>query len=230
MQSDQDSATQEFQAESEQEVQEDLAATLKIVREAKVDFARHAEELAAHIGKPLLTTIMLRMGPQLRRHHDPEDILQEAWLEISKSLHTFDDTRGVPFLSWATAIVRRILSRLHQGDQRRPQPEAAFRKVDDSDQFGVLERTAALSSPSLKAYRFEAVERLVQALEGLPPDHREALTLYYFEGMNANEVAARMNKSRQAVYMDMMRGKRALLLKLQNDAESLPGAWKPNTR
>lgn len=214
-------------SEDQQSIETQVAAqnqTIEMVRQAQQGESRATDQLVEHLSGRFLAMIMLRMGPAMRRRHDPEDVLQEVWIETLGSMKNFDPERGTPFASWVFAIIRRTLDRLNKKDFRRPIPEATFRQPEDEGPaFG--EATGALSSPSLRAYRRESVDRLVQAVEGLPKEQKDAVSGFWFEELPAAAIAERMGKSRQAVYMLVMRANKALCQHLEVDSRSLPGAW-----
>ena len=202
----------------------DPAATLQLVQKVQQGEAGADDALARRVGGRLLAMIMLRMGPHLRRRRDPEDVLQEVWLEIFRSLPGFDAARGVPFGGWAATIVRRTLDRLHEYDRARPEPETPPQGGAEAE-APPLERAAAISSPSLRAYRREAIEELVAAVEALPVEQREVVASYWFEELPAAEIAARTGRSRQAVYVMISRANRWLAQRLHPGGDSLPASW-----
>ncbi|TAH38270.1 MAG: sigma-70 family RNA polymerase sigma factor [Planctomycetota bacterium] len=200
------------------------AQTVALVQRIQGGDRKAGAALVQRASGRLLAMIMLRMGPAMRRRHDPEDVLQEVWLEIFKSLRTFDPARGVPFGGWAATIIRRALDRLNARDQGRPEPEAAFRDPNDSEP-AIVEEAAPISSPSLQAYRRESVEHLVDAVEALPAEQREAMASYWFDELPAGAIAERMGKTRQAVYMLVSRANKTLAAALRSEADSLPASW-----
>ena len=82
-------------------------------------------------------------------------------------------------------------------DYRREEPLEA---VLDRSSAAIQERLAArLSSPSGHAIRREQAVVLADALETLPPDYREVFVLRILEHVPIEEIAARMNRSVNAV-------------------------------
>jgi len=198
--------------------------TLALVREAQTGNGEAAGRLVERLSEKLLALAMVRLGAVLRRRVDPEDLVQEMWIEAFRSLHTFDTSRGTPFASWLATILRRILHRIHERERRLPMASTSGYLPDCSDL--APEISAAIASPSRQAHRDESLERLVAAVEKLPPDQRELVELYWFEDLPAAEVAERTGRSRQAVYMVVSRANRVLAAAMRGLDGPEPAAWQ----
>jgi RNA polymerase sigma-70 factor, ECF subfamily len=83
----------------------------------------------------------------------------------------------------------------------------------------VLSRCLAAdtSSPSEAAAEREAAVRLAEIMGRLPEDYRTVLLLRVFEGLSAEEVAQRMDRSCGAVRMLQMRALTALRAAMRRD-------------
>lgn len=143
----------------------------------------------------LLAVIWLRMGPDLRRRMDPEDVLQEVAIEAIRSWQTLEDPANVG--AWLVTLARRKIGRIIR-DQvsvaaRDPRRERAV-KTD----FPVADRR---SGPVTAADRHDRLKLLEAALERLSPDHREVIVLSRIEGLSGKEVAERMGRTENAVYL-----------------------------
>ncbi len=139
--------------------------------------------------------IQLRMSRRLAGRVDPSDVIQEAYLEASRTLDTYLQEPVLPVFLWLRHITGRKLTdvhRKHLGAQMR----SAAREV--SLWQGVPEATSELlaahllgklTAPSQAAMQAELQVRLQHALDSLEPLDREILTLRHFEQLSNAEAA-----------------------------------------
>jgi len=140
----------------------------------------------------------------VRSHEDAEEIVQEVFLKVHRSLPGY--RAGGPFEHWilrvATNACRDALRR------RRRRAEVTVSQIADNPGAWL---DAALSGASLDAARAEAARLLAtDLLDLLPPKDRIVLVLMDLEGMSAAEVAAATGSTRAAVKVRAMRARRSL--------------------
>ena len=83
----------------------------------------------------------------------------------------------------------------------------------DQSQAGVANMlVASMTSPSGVFSREQKHLKMLQAMEEIPEEQREALRLRYFDGLGANEIAERLGKSHGAIRVMLSRS----LTKLQD--------------
>ena len=112
----------------------------------------------------------------LRERTEPEDAVQEAFVQVWRQAARYDPERGTPE-AWLCAIVRtRAIDRLRRRVSRREQP----------DDPGAV--------PASRTPARENVLAVRKALETLSADQRRALELAYYEGLTQSEIAARLNE------------------------------------
>jgi len=151
-------------------------------------FARHRDRLRA--------MVRLRLNRRLQGRVDPSDVLQEAFLEISKHFADYARDPKLPFYLWLRHITGQKLiavHRQHLGAQMRD----ADREV--SLYRGALPQASSASlaaqllgritSASQAAARAELQIRVQEALNGMDPLDREVLALRHFEMLSNAEVA-----------------------------------------
>ena len=110
---------------------------------------------------------------------DVEDLLQECWLRIHRSRHTYRPTD--PLLPWIFAIARHTVLDDHRRRSRRGALEVLLSQPPEPP----TQITAGNS-------RVPDMERL---LENLPPTQRDILLLLNVEGMTMAEVAQATSSS-----------------------------------
>lgn len=129
-------------------------------------YARHAGFVMAYL---------LRSG---FARAEAEDVLQETFLRVFRSLDTFDESRGA-FHSWLGAVARNAARR--QWGRRR--------ETDRFDPELAEEALAAREeADSLPAAREEA-DAVRTCVSGLPEEHRRIVELRYVDGLTLRAVA-----------------------------------------
>jgi RNA polymerase sigma-70 factor (ECF subfamily) len=139
--------------------------------------------------------VQVRLDRRLRGRIDPSDVLQEAYLELARSLADYLRNPEVPFFLWLrflTGMKLHALHRHHLGTKARD----AGREVSLQ---GALPRASSVSlaaqllgrltTPSQAAVRAELRARVREALGGLEALDREVLALRHFEQLSNAETA-----------------------------------------
>jgi len=112
-----------------------------------------------------------------------EELVQEVFLKVWRSSHTFDSSRG-SFSTWLYRVTRNLASDSYRKRTRRVD------LVSDKDPFVSATRD---SSPGPQ----EIVDdswlswRMSRALEELDASHREVIELAYFQGLSQREISQR---------------------------------------
>lgn len=169
-----------------------------------------------------------QIGRHLRGKCDASDLVQQTLLEAYRDFPGFTGQQEPELLGW----LRRILAHNLYNEVRRYntlQREAAREVSLDQVQAGVDRSSAVLGrclaasgpSPSHLAAEREAAVRLADTLARLPEDYRTVLLLRIFEGLPAEEVAQRMNRTAGAVRMLQLRALTALRTELAGDGSAL---------
>lgn len=111
--------------------------------------------------------------------HDAEDLTQETFVRVFRSLNTY--TPGT-FEGW----LHRITTNLFLDQARRKQRVRMDAMGDDSDRYASVDH---LGSPE-RAYEHGNLDHDVQrALDELPPEYRAAVVLCDIEGLSYEEIA-----------------------------------------
>ena len=145
----------------------------------------------------LLRMIELRLDRSLRRRIEPDDILQETFLEAVRRFDEWNADPRCPFHVWLRLTCAKSLTtaqRTHLGAQKRELGrEQAFVDRPSVSAANVADRfVASQTSPSQAATRQEAHELLLRALEELDELDREILVLRNFEDLSNEDAAAEL--------------------------------------
>lgn len=113
-----------------------------------------------------------------RNDHDAEDVVQEAYL---RAFRFFDGFRGADVRAWLLTIVRNTyytwLSNNRLRDLSAP--------LEDED----WELESDAPDPELNAIQTSERDRLEHAIEALPAEFREVLTMREIEEMSYKEIS-----------------------------------------
>ncbi len=139
--------------------------------------------------------VRMRLDRRLRGRVNPSDVLQEAYIEVVRSMPGYLSNPKVPFFAWLrhiTIVKLMALHRKHLGTHIRD----AGRDVHLG---GVRPQTSSvalaarllgrLTSPSKAAARVELQLRVQDALDSLEPLDREVLLLRHFKQLSNAETA-----------------------------------------
>ena len=135
--------------------------------------------------------------------HLAEDAVQETFIKVMKSLHTY---RGDgPLAGWLYRIGYRETIAIAR--KRRDQPM-------DADLLG-RELEPAVENVERSVVERELADRLDKAIAALTDPLRGAFVLRDIEGLSTTEVAAALEVSESAVKMRLARAREALRVELQ---------------
>lgn len=140
--------------------------------------------------------VAFRLDRRLYGRIDADDVLQEAYLEISRRIGDYLKDPYTSFFVWARQITWQTLlmaHRRHLGSQKRNAGlEVALhrRGAGDATSMSLAAHLVAhLTSPSQAAIREERYSQLREALQKMDEIDREVLALRHFEHLGNNEVA-----------------------------------------
>ena len=148
---------------------------------------------------------------KLRGRIDPEDVMQEAYLEVGRRIRGFKIGRH-PFASYRLWVLKIVRSRLiNEMKTHKTQGRDVSREVGIPDEQTGPERflseiTREGVSPCRRASKAEAAACLLAALTVLPDDQRLAVCLRYGDGRSFGDIAEIMGKTTRAVEGLVRRG------------------------
>jgi RNA polymerase sigma-70 factor (ECF subfamily) len=169
------------------------------------------------------SALLLLARAQLARHQqlglEASDLVQQTLLKAWRDLKQF---RGGPaeLFAWLRKILHHTFldayDRAH-ADKRDPARKAV--EADLTVSFAGLDEllVAPHTSPSERAVRNEDLTRLAEALEQLPPDQREAVTLKHLLGLTLAQISERMECTQAAVAGLLYRGRSELKKQLAQE-------------
>ncbi len=124
-----------------------------------------------------------------RDSHLAEDLMQETFLRVQRSLATFDPSKG-SFLAWARTIARNLCIRTLQSRSST---------LTQTDSEHLEERADSREDPA-ERYNEKILETsLKNAISCLPEPERSIVLYRYRDNLTLQEMADRLNLSRRTV-------------------------------
>lgn len=140
------------------------------------------------------------MEPSLRTKVDESDVAQEVLVKAHRLIDQFRGSTRAELLAWLREILKTTLcdvARNYHRAKRDVNRERSIHAVVDHSSARLEGSLAsACVSPSVLAATQELSVLLSLALEGLPPQQREAVELHYLVECTFSQVADRMGLNR----------------------------------
>jgi RNA polymerase sigma-70 factor (ECF subfamily) len=205
--------------------QQTIAALLERAR--KGDRSAVGELLEGQRGR-LMRMLHLRIEGRLRGRVEPEDIIQDAFLEASQRIDDYLLKPDMPFHLWVRFIaVQRLHAtyREHLALKRDARREISLDErlhSEASSEVLAAKLLGKISTPSQAFLRAELCARLRETLEAMDPGDREVIALRHFEQLGNADVALLLGINEWAAskrYLRAMRRLRDLLARIPGMAE-----------
>jgi RNA polymerase sigma-70 factor, ECF subfamily len=181
---------------------------MPLLEKAKAGDRPAFDQIAEAFRGRLESFIRSRVRAQYRPRLGMDEIAQETFARAFESLDRFQGDDEDDFFGWLAGIAKNVVLKAIEKLQRN-QALAIDRDFLASD-----------ISPSKDLRRNERFDRLQEAIRGLTGDYKEVVFLSRIEGLPLEKVAARMNRSPDAVKKLLWRALKQLK-KAFGDTESL---------
>ena len=142
------------------------------------------------------------------RADDAQDLTQDVFIRVFRSLHTFDSTSGA-FRTWLIRVTRNLLI----DHYRKTRKDQALDPIED--QLYSLEQSGMGARADGSVAHREAREVLQRGLAKLSPDLREAVILRDLQEMEYKEIGSVLNIPEGTVKSRINRGRRELAKSLK---------------
>ena len=147
------------------------------------------------------------------KHDEAEDLTQDVFVKIFKSLDTFD--RRANFQTWLVSVSRNLC--IDHYRSVRKERETIDRDVD----AGQLSPVAQTVSPVAALEHRDRVELLKKALEQLPATLRSAVLLRDIQELSYQEIADKLNLPEGTVKSRINRGRTELARQIRRLRDEL---------
>jgi len=147
------------------------------------------------------------------KHDQAEDLTQDVFVKIFKSLNTFD--RRANFQTWLVSVSRNLC--IDHYRSVRKERETIDRDIDPSD----LTPASTTISPFAALEQRDRVELLKKAMEQLPPTLRSAVLLRDIQELSYQEIADRLDLPEGTVKSRINRGRTELARQIKRLRDEL---------
>ena len=142
----------------------------------------------------------------LRDRAEAEEVLEEVFWEIWARRDRYDRSRSAPFSYLMTLARSRALDRLRFRKRR----EGVWLELDEADRNALATASGDGANPFENASAVQRRVAIDRALEEIPPPHRRAVEMNFFQGLSHREIAERLGDPLGTVKTHIRQGLLAL--------------------
>jgi RNA polymerase sigma-70 factor, ECF subfamily len=133
-------------------------------------------------------------------HHDAEDLTEQTFLQAYRHFERAQrESKGRPLRPWLIRIAHNLAANYYRDRSRRPQTA-----IDDADMLAATHTTEALVQDR------DDLKRILECVQQLPDDRREALIMRFALGMDNREIARALGRTDGATKVLLHRAIRQL--------------------
>jgi len=137
---------------------------------------------------------------RIGNHHDAEDLPEQTFLQAYRHFARAQrESHGRPLRPWLIRIAHNLAANYYRDRSRRPQTP-----IDDTDVLTAPHTTEALVEGR------DELQRILEGVNELPEDRREALIMRFALGMDNREIARAMGRTDGATKVLLHRATRQL--------------------
>ncbi len=157
--------------------------------------AEFAELYRSHL-RDVYSYAYYRIG----NHHDAEDLTEQTFLQAYRHFErAMRESNGRPLRPWLIRIAHNLAANYYRDRSRRPQTP-----IEDPDSLTALHTTETLVEGR------DELQRILEGVNELPDDRREALIMRFALGMDNREIARAMGRTDGATKVLLHRATRQL--------------------
>lgn len=200
--------------------------TVRLIERARSGDQAALNDIFARHRNRLRRMVEIRLDARLHARVDASDVVQDAYLEVSRRLDEYLRDPKLPLFLWLRLVVGERLSKLHRQHLATRMRDAG-REVSLYRGALPAPSSAALAaqllgkhtSPTQAAVRAERLLRLQEALNSLDPADREIISLRQFEDLSTAEAAQALEIEEAAASKRYIRA----LKRLKDILATMPG-------
>ena len=161
--------------------------------------------------------VVVRMDPRVRGRFDASDVIQEAYVDISRRIASDGANANIPFFLWLRILTGDRLAQLHRmhlgADMRNAAREVSLGS-------GVIPPASSVHLASQLAGQFSSVDRglkreevrvkLEAAINSMDETDRDVIAMRHFEELSTEEIAIVLDMTRSGVLKRYTRAIRRL--------------------
>jgi RNA polymerase sigma-70 factor (ECF subfamily) len=189
--------------------------TAKLVARAKGGDLDALNDLFTRYHQLMVEVARRRIGPRLRMKEEPDDLAQTTFREATRDFANYEYRGESSLVRWLIQILQnkiRDKAEFYSATKRDLSRERAMDAPANAESsMPSLEPPSHDLSVTMQVQRVENYAHLRKALAELSDEHRQAITLVFFEGMQLKDAGAIMGgRSEDAVRMMLRRAEARL--------------------
>ena len=174
--------------------EESVSRSMDLVRLAQEGDQKALNELFGRYYPRVRRIASMRLGRQLRRHLDSDDIAQRTFIGAVRAFDNFEMRNERSLIHWLGKIAEhqiRDAADFHHAQKRDSRRDVALAAVRDAQESGeiVYEPIETGPQPLEDLVQHENAEAVLEALGDLRPRYREVIIVRQFEGSDWATVA-----------------------------------------
>ncbi len=163
----------------------------------------------------LILLARIQIGRRLQSKADPDDVVQEAFLDAHRQFRHFRGDTIDELAAWLRKILAGHLAQLVRRycatEARDVRLEYSIEQDLDSSSARLSQGLASPESTPSEVFRHrEDLLALARILEELPSDYREVIVMRQIEGLSVSEISTRLDRTEDSVQKLWVRGLQAL--------------------
>lgn len=185
--------------------------TAKQVERAQAGDAQALNDLFARYHQLMVEIARRRLGARLRQKEEPDDLAQTTFREATRDFASYQYRGEGSLVRWLIQILQnkiRDRAEFYAAGKRDASRERTMQgpSVRDAEALPHSDPPSGDLSVTVQVQRAENYEHLRKALGELSPEHRQAIALVFFQGLQLREAGEAMGgKSEDAVRMMLRR-------------------------
>ncbi len=157
----------------------------------------------------------IQIGLRLQAKVDPDDVVQEVFLDANRQIMHFRGESLDAFTAWLRKLLAgqlaQVIRRYCGTEARDVRLERSIEQDLDSSSARLAQGLASpTSSPSESFRRREDLVDLAHMLEQLPADYRSVILMRQIDGLSFVDISMRLDRSQDSVQKLWVRGLQAL--------------------
>ena len=143
------------------------------------------DEAFSHLYRVHLRDVYSYSYYRVGNHHDAEDLTEQTFLQAYRHFERARrESNGRPLRPWLIRIAHNLASNYHRDRSRRPQTP-----LENADPIPARHGTEAVAEGR------EELRQVMENLQHLPDDRREALIMRFALGMDNREIARALGRT-----------------------------------
>ena len=155
----------------------------QLIEQAKTDPEAFGQLYELYVDR-IYNYVYYRVG----NHHDSEDLTAKVFYRALNHIPRYKNN-GAPFAAWLYRIAHNLIANWHRDNSRRQVVPLENIKLSGEGQ----------ENPHYAAERTNERELLLEAIQELPPERQQLLTLKFIEKMSNAEIGRVMGRSEGAI-------------------------------